>query len=482
MSQAEGKTTAGGNPVVFTTIMSFDVVEHHIGKRLLSSLCLMAIAVVPVLFSGCASSSMEDDYVSSVLAQAMRESGGPGVTSQPSTAPAVSVVVPVQTAPAVPVSTPVVVASAPAVAVPVAPPSVAAVSVPVVAAPVAPVAVPETPDSVELPAPAPVVTPATPVVSSQGPEAPATQSPVAGGPAVRTPTAGPSVGGKPPPAIPTIQPDSVLWVSVEEDPSLNGRYIVSEASAIDFGYVGLVFVPGMRVEQAESELKRVLEGRYLKVATVSVKLAKASYDRVGVQGSVDMPGDIKIGPGAGITLSEALRRAGGLKGNSENSRVKIVRGGMKTPFGPAADGEVFSLVTQDGTLKVPDVFLRNDDLVYVFSASSTGQTLADGVKEKIAPGGGGKRVILLGEVPHRGVIEFSENEPCTLMYLLFKIGGLPRFAKADKITVVRREKDGTEKSFMIDGEKLLNNGKPEDDMVLETGDRIVVPARKISFL
>jgi protein involved in polysaccharide export with SLBB domain len=255
--------------------------------------------------------------------------------------------------------------------------------------------------------------------------------------------------------------------------------MVNDASAIDFGYVGLVFLPDMSIEQAEAEVKRVLEGRYLKTATVSVKLAKASYDRVGVQGSVEMPGDIKIGPGATISLSDALRRAGGIRGNRENCRVKIVRGGLKTPFGPAAEGEVSSLVTEDGQLKVPDVFLRNDDLIYLFTPASD---TAPGVTGNVgSAGAGGKRVVLLGEVPRRGVIEFAENEPCTLMYLLFKIGGLPRFAKADQITVVRRNKDGTEKSFLVDGDKLMNNGKPEDDIVLETGDRIVVPARKISF-
>ena len=77
--------------------------------------------------------------------------------------------------------------------------------------------------------------------------------------------------------------------------------------------------------------------------------------------------------------------------------------------------------------------------------------------------------------------EFAENEPCTLMYLLFKIGGLPRFAKADKIQIVRRGKDGREKAFVVNGESLMNEGNPQDDVVLESGDRIIVPARKIAF-
>ncbi|MEI6787009.1 MAG: polysaccharide biosynthesis/export family protein [bacterium] len=360
---------------------------------------------------------------------------------------------------------------APAVSVSAAPGATVSVSQQPVPAPPSPATVPVSLISVKS-VPEPVVVQVG-VPAAVPVAAPVAVSPVvpAGGTIPKQPA--------PQPAIPTIQPDSVLWISVSEDPSLNGKYMVNDASAIDFGYVGLVFLPDMSIEQAEAEVKRVLEGRYLKNATVSVKLAKASYDRVGVQGSVEMPGDIKIGPGATISLSDALRRAGGIRGNRENCRVKIVRGGLKTPFGPAAEGEVSSLVTEDGQLKVPDVFLRNDDLIYLFTpASDTAQGVPGNAG---SAGAGGKRVVLLGEVPRRGVIEFAENEPCTLMYLLFKIGGLPRFAKADQITVVRRNKDGTEKSFLVDGDKLMNNGKPEDDIVLETGDRIVVPARKISF-
>jgi protein involved in polysaccharide export with SLBB domain len=410
-------------------------------------------AGLAALLSGCITSSTEDDYVAGVLAEAMQEfppevlesrsistAAMPGVTALPAIrATSEPVVAPVTMAPP------------------------ATVSVPVSAPPAGVQA---------LVNPRPVVV-ADPVAHPAGP-ASATNETAA---TVLAPVMDP-VGrlAIPSPAEPTIQPDSVLWVSVSEDPSLNGRYLVNEASAIDFGYVGLVFLTDMSVVQAEGELKRVLEGRYLKAATVSVKMAKASYDKVGVQGSIEIPGEIKIGPGATISLSEALRRAGGLRGNRENCRVKIVRTGMKTPFGAAATGDVYSLVGTDGQLKVPEVYLRNDDLAYVFTPSTEASGQATG-----ATGAGGKRVVLLGEVPRRGVVEFSENEPCTLMYLLFKVGGLPRFAKANQISVVRRNKDGSEQKFLIDGEKIMNTGKPEDDFVLETGDRIVVPARKISF-
>lgn len=428
------------------------------------ALCMSVVSCCTLL-SGCLTTSSEDDYVANVLAEAANEF------------PPESVAVAVDVAPVSPVPEAVSVTTPPVVQVTA--PAAVSVAVPAAVSVLVPVAVSVTPvtaGTATIPKDPVIPVVATVPVAPIVPVANVVKPVVAAVPVAPESPA----GTKPPPSVPTIQPDSVLWVSVSEDPSLNGRYMVTDASAIDFGYAGLVFLPDMTVEQAEAELKRILEGRYLKAATVSVKLAKASYDRIGVQGSVEMPGDIKIGPGSTITLSEALRRSGGLRGNRQNSQVKIVRGGLKTPFGSAAEGDVFSLVTQDGQLKVPEVFLRNDDLVYVFTpATDAAQGVTPG--SGVSTGSGGKRVVLLGEVPRRGVVEFAENEPCTLMYLLFKIGGLPRFAKADKITVVRRNKDGSEKKFLINGEKLMDTGKPEDDLVLETGDRIVVPARKISF-
>lgn len=410
-----------------------------------------------VLLSGCVSTP-EDDYVASVIAEAIRESGveaapevdlsGPETRRAPLSVQGPAVVsvtgggavsaspmgggssVQAVVAPArKPVEAPKVEARPPVEARP-------AVSVPGVTMAETPAVVPE--NKVETPRPS-----ATPV------------------PTVR-------------PVEPTIQPDTVLWISVSEDPSLNGKYIVNNSSAIDFGYVGLVFLQDMTAEQAEQAIRTVLLGRYLNNATVAVKIAKASYDVVGVMGNVERPGDIKIGPGAGITLAEALRRANGLKSNRESNRVKIIRGGLRNPFGPAADGEVYPLIDAEGQMKIPESFLRNNDLVYVFAADAT---VVDGTIKTT----GGKKILLLGEVPRRGVIEFAENEPCTLMHLLFKIGGLPRFAKGDKIQVVRRQKDGGETTFLIDGESLMVNGDPKDDIALESGDRVIVPPRKFAF-
>jgi protein involved in polysaccharide export with SLBB domain len=454
----------------------------HIMRSKLKTAPILGIFLIgAALVSGCAT-SREEDYVASILQEAIRESGleeAPVVVETPENPPA-----------PISVEGPSVVSVAPSGVVSASPGG----SVPTVLKSEGPVVVAEKPVARALPeesvvassvtavAPMSVTVPLVPPVTATAPGVtePLMATPVAVAPVSVAETN--SVGSVPvvaatpiKPVEPTIQPDTVLWVSVAEDPSLNGRYMVNNSSAIDFGYVGLVFLQDMTAVQAEAAIRNVLIGRYLNTATVTVKIAKASYDLVGVSGNVEMPSEIKIGPGAAITLSEALRRANGLKSGRESNRVKIVRGGLRNPFGPAAEGELLSLVGQDGQMRVPAVYLRNNDLVYVFETQAPS---ADGV---ITTGGGGKRIVLLGEVPRRGVIEFGENEPCTLMYLLFKIGGLPRFAKGDRIQIVRRQKDGSEKTFIVDGDALMKSGNPDDDVVLESGDRVVVPARKLTF-
>jgi protein involved in polysaccharide export with SLBB domain len=273
----------------------------------------------------------------------------------------------------------------------------------------------------------------------------------------------------------TIQPDTVLWVTVEEDPSLNGKYLVNEYSAIDFGFVGLVLMNDMTVEMAEAKLRHILESRYLRKASVSVRIAKASYDRIGVSGLVMTPGLLKIGPGSGISLNDALRRAGGLRPEAALPRVKIIRNGLLSPFGPIAQGEVYPLLSDDGRPTIPTLSLSNNDLVYVFAQQAT-PTAGGGVT-----GLGEKKIMLLGEVSRQGVVSFADNEPCTLLYLLFKIGGLPRFAKADAIRIVRRDKDGRETKILANAERLMRDGDPTQDVVLQHNDRIIVPARRINF-
>ena len=266
----------------------------------------------------------------------------------------------------------------------------------------------------------------------------------------------------------TIQPDCLVQVSVKEDRQLEGSYTVNEIGAIEFGYVGPVILYNMTEKQAEQKVREVLESRYFRMATVTLRILKASYDKMMVLGAVNKPGVIKIGAGDAISLNDALLRAGGLRPAIKGAKVRIVKGGLTKAV--AFDGEEYVLVSEDGKPSVPDIKLKNNDVVYVFSSDVSTPTEV-----------GEKEVYVLGEVSKPGIYRFSGTEVCSMMHLLFKIGGLPPYANAKGIKIMRRDKNGNEQEIKVNAENILKEGRPEDDVLLENGDRIVVPARRISL-
>jgi protein involved in polysaccharide export with SLBB domain len=68
-----------------------------------------------------------------------------------------------------------------------------------------------------------------------------------------------------------------------------------------------------------------------------------------------------------------------------------------------------------------------------------------------------------------------------MMHLLFKVGPLPPYADSSKVKVMRKGEDGKEKEIIVDAKKLLKEGKSDDDITLENGDRVVVPERRMTL-
>ncbi len=274
----------------------------------------------------------------------------------------------------------------------------------------------------------------------------------------------------------TIQPDSVVQVSVQEDSKLDGSYTVNELSAIQLGYVGPVFLHNMTEEQAEGKIKEVLENRFFNQATVSVRILRPSYDTVAVQGHVSRPGVIRIGSGDRISLNDALLRVGNVTAPIRNAHVRVVRGGLTRAVAASEPGETYALMDEEGNPRVPDVWLWNNDVafLYVRSGPSAGEP-AD-VQERTA-----REILVLGQVRRQGIYRFSEESQATMMHLIFQMGGFPSYANTRAIRILRRDAEGREREFTVDAGKLLEEGNPDLDVALEHGDRIIVPARRMSL-
>jgi len=268
----------------------------------------------------------------------------------------------------------------------------------------------------------------------------------------------------------TIQPESVIQVSVREDPGLDGSYRVSDIYSVDLGYVGPVFIRNSTEEEAAAKIKEVLESRFFTTATVSVRILRASYDRVAVRGDVNRPGTINIGSGDRISLNEALLRSGQVSTGIREARLRVVRGGMTSAVAGSLAGEDYRLVDEEGRPHVPRVHLWNNDVVYVYSARD------DAVATERP-----KHVLVLGEVKRRGVYRFEPSAPATMLHLILRMDGFPDFADPSAIRIIRRDADGRQYEFTVDARAILSEGDPDKDVRLENGDRIIVPARRFGL-
>ena len=266
----------------------------------------------------------------------------------------------------------------------------------------------------------------------------------------------------------TIQPESIIEVIVKEDSSLNGKYKVNQFSAIEFGYMGLVFLENMTADMARFKIEELLKNRGFREATINVRIVKASYDTIRVTGAVATPGDQRIGPGSRRSLTKVLLSAGGLTVPAKGAGVKIVPDGILDPLAVEKEGKVYWLTDTNGDARVPDVFLDNNDLVHVFPS-----------KELATTGPGQKQITVTGEVSSRGVFSFNANEECTMLRLfLVKMGGtVPKWA-GDAI-IIRKDKTGKDREIEVRLRKLLDTADPKLDVPLQHGDRVIVKSRGI---
>lgn len=84
----------------------------------------------------------------------------------------------------------------------------------------------------------------------------------------------------------------------------------------------------------------------------------------------------------------------------------------------------------------------------------------------------GEIKIMVQGITTPGVYHFRKDEPCTIMYLIFKMGGLARFSKGRVITIHRLNPAGSESEIKVDIGDLMETGDPKKDVPLKNGDRV----------
>jgi polysaccharide biosynthesis/export protein len=88
------------------------------------------------------------------------------------------------------------------------------------------------------------------------------------------------------------------------------------------------------------------------------------------------------------------------------------------------------------------------------------------------------RVYVWGQVKNQGAVDLLVNQPLTAAQAILRAGGFGDFAKKDKVKVVRGGGPGSKgQEFFLDMTKILEQGKTDQDVVLQPEDSIIVPKR-----
>jgi polysaccharide export outer membrane protein len=85
----------------------------------------------------------------------------------------------------------------------------------------------------------------------------------------------------------------------------------------------------------------------------------------------------------------------------------------------------------------------------------------------------GNQVFVLGRVNRPGAYKF--DRPLDVLQVLSLAGGAAEFAKVEKIRILRRTAAGAQQTFEFDYSDVARGKHVEQNIVLESGDTVVVP-------
>jgi polysaccharide export outer membrane protein len=161
-----------------------------------------------------------------------------------------------------------------------------------------------------------------------------------------------------PPVDYVLRPADILQVKVYKEEDLTREVSVSQEYTVSLPLIGNVSVKDRSVRQIEEMIRQLYDRDFLVNPQVTVIVVKYAERAVNVIGSVNAPQAVPFPPERGLTLLEAIARAGGFSRLADRSKVKIIRTddkGVSTTFTIDATKLMESRSANLWSLQVDDV-------------------------------------------------------------------------------------------------------------------------------
>lgn len=246
----------------------------------------------------------------------------------------------------------------------------------------------------------------------------------------------------------TVGPGDVLDVSVLGIEELTRRVRILGDGTITLPLLGNFRIAGLTVKDSEELIAGMLSTKELvNDPQVSIFVVESISGTVSVQGAVQTPGSYDLVGGS--TLLEVIGRAGGATEN-RGGQILVVRG-SETPTQETLEIDATRLLDEGDVAQ--NVRLKPGDIIVVPPARRL-------------------RVYVTGAVRSPGAVDYLSSEGITVLQAITAAGGPTERANLKKVTIKRRNSDGTEELIPVNAKRVQNGKDP--DLPLERNDTVVV--------
>lgn len=254
---------------------------------------------------------------------------------------------------------------------------------------------------------------------------------------------------------PSASPDyvvgipDVLTIAVWKQPDLTGKFTVDPDGMVGFPLIGRVKAAGLKAQDLKDEIARLLADGFLKDPQVTVIVEAFRSQQVFVLGDARSEGVLPLT--GGLTVVEALTRAGALADSSAGTAIVLRRKPESPDSGPVLPGRPDSIEVQ--RLAISDLragrvgenlTLQPGDTVFITQA---------------------EMIFVFGQVSNPGSYVFEKD--MTVDRALKLAGGALEIGAPNRATAKR----------IVDGKVTEVRLKLTD--AIQPGDSITVPRRRI---
>lgn len=161
-----------------------------------------------------------------------------------------------------------------------------------------------------------------------------------------------------------MQPLDLIQIRVFQEPDMERELRMSRESVVFFPLIGQVSLKGKTIREAEEYVRDLYNRDYLVNPQVNLTVLEYARRTVNVLGSVATPGEIEFPREEGLTLLEAISRAGGFTRLADRKKVRLTRQSDAAKEGEAENHIINAddIIDGDSSERWP---LETGDLIYI---------------------------------------------------------------------------------------------------------------------